>query len=182
MIGQRINHKPITGFFSSFILDFFLHLVLQNLSCLIAVKIKFSCFLVIFNFNHNLTLYLCFLQKLIQFWIVSLLEVSLAPVRVGGSPLSLKHPKFPGTVGRADESGKKTISYMQHLRCSLHHTVRRGFHMIREDQMYNGIKVQQKQVDRYGKKWFISYRPCFKTLFTWSICCFNFLIMFVINA
>lgn len=33
-----------------------------------------------------------------QFWMVSLLEVSLEPDRVGGSPLSLKQPKFPGTV------------------------------------------------------------------------------------
>jgi len=39
-------------------------------------------------------------QKLMQFCMVSLLEVSLVPDRVGGSPLSLKQPRFPGTVGR----------------------------------------------------------------------------------
>lgn len=60
------------------------------------------------TFEKNLpTLYLCFLQKLIQFWMVSLLEVSLVPERVGGSPLSLKQPKFPGTVRRQGEGEKK---------------------------------------------------------------------------
>ena len=42
-----------------------------------------------------------------QFWIVSLLDVSLLPVRVGGSPLSLKHPKFPGTVEMEREMREK---------------------------------------------------------------------------
>lgn len=56
---------------------------------------------------ETLTLYLCFLQKLIQFWMVSLLEVSLGPDRVGGSPLSLKQPKFPGTVEREEEETDK---------------------------------------------------------------------------
>ncbi|TNN45768.1 hypothetical protein EYF80_044041 [Liparis tanakae] len=45
--------------------------------------------------------------KLIQFWIVSLLEVSLVPDRVGGSPLSLKQPRFPGTVSGGKEEGDK---------------------------------------------------------------------------
>lgn len=54
----------------------------------------------------NVTLYLCFRQKLIQFWMVSLLEVSLVPDRVGGSPLSLKQPKFPGTAERREETKK----------------------------------------------------------------------------
>lgn len=31
------------------------------------------------------------------------------PDRVGGSPLSLKQPKFPGTVGRREERGKKRL-------------------------------------------------------------------------
>lgn len=51
---------------------------------------------------------------------VSLLEVSLVPDRVGGSPLSLKQPKFPGTVGRQEE-GENIISYTQQLRCILYH-------------------------------------------------------------
>lgn len=38
---------------------------------------------------------------------VSLLEVSLGPDRVGGSPLSLKQPKFPGTVERQEEETDK---------------------------------------------------------------------------
>lgn len=60
------------------------------------------------TFEKNLpTLYLCFRQKLMQFWMVSLLEVSLVPDRVGGSPLSLKQPKFPGTVRRQEEGEKK---------------------------------------------------------------------------
>lgn len=79
---------------------------------------------------------------------------------------------------------EKMISYMLHLRCSLHHTVRRGFHMIREDQMYNGIKVQQvlETSRQIWKEMVYIIQNMLQTLFTWSICCFNFLIMFVINA
>lgn len=67
------------------------------------------------NIIPGLTLYLCRLQKLMQFWMVSLLEVSLAPERVGGSPLSLKQPKLPGTVERREETAhqlQKTVSML----------------------------------------------------------------------
>lgn len=56
--------------------------------------------------------------------------------------------------------------------------------MIREDQMYNGIKVQQVlETSRHiWKEIVYIIQNMLQTLFTWSMCYFNFLIMFVINA
>lgn len=79
----------------------------------------FSLCLILSNLTLKLTLYLCFLQKLIQFWMVSLLDVSLVPDRVGGSPLSLKQPRFPGTVGRQGEGEEN--DYTQQFGWSLYH-------------------------------------------------------------
>lgn len=73
-----------------------------------------NCFVTLFP--KPPTLYLCFLQKLMQFWMVSLLDVSLEPDRVGGSPLSLKQPKFPGTVGRQERRGWKNHLHATRLK------------------------------------------------------------------
>lgn len=66
----------------------------------------------------SLTLYLCLRQKLMQFWMVSLLEVSLGPDRAGGSPLSLKQPRFPGTAEkqRGENGGCKKLKTSPPLR------------------------------------------------------------------
>lgn len=50
-----------------------------------------------------------------QFWMVSLFEVSLEPDSVGGSPLSLKQPKFPGTVMRQEEGEKNNQLHSNQL-------------------------------------------------------------------